>query len=254
MASFALCADPAKWPALPDGCVLYRIRHRDSGNSYIGATTRGLRLRLRMHKGTLGRGRDLPIYRAMRKHGLESFDVDVIAIADSAAELWRLEREAIARERPKYNCTGGGEGTLGYRHPPEIIEQIAEKLRGRVGHWRGKRRDPAIIEKMRAANLANHPRFWLGKKRDDETKAKISAAKSGKPRTPSSRYYQPTPAECGAHRQKKTVCLNDGVIYPSAKHAALAYDLNPLSVSAVCRGRYAALHGKRFAYLEVANG
>lgn len=48
---------------------------------------------------------------------------------------------------------------------------------------------------------------------------------------------------------KKVICLNDNKTYPSARDAAKAYNLHPMSVREVARGKKNSLYGMRFEYV-----
>lgn len=78
-----------------------------------------------------------------------AFDNDVLNTLEinTIAEFKRLHNG----ERPKFNFTDGGDGSIGYKHPKEIKDKIRE----------------------------NHAKYWEGKERSQETRDKISKKLKG---------------------------------------------------------------------------
>lgn len=72
-----------------------------------------------------------------------------------------------------------------------------------------------------------------GKKFSAEARARMKIAQNSWDR---SRLYRPV------------ICLNDGIYYPSLRHAAAAYSVRKGDVVAVCNGRQLSTKGKSFAY------
>ncbi len=102
--------------ALPFG-VAYAITNIATGRLYIGITTDVAR-RWRSHLGAARRGDPRAISRAIAKHGVENFRMDVIACASDAASLCALEvmlieQHGAYRTKAGYNATLGGEGARG---------------------------------------------------------------------------------------------------------------------------------------------
>lgn len=159
---------------------VYRIENLLDGKAYIGvASTLSSRWNGHVHQALRGTG--FKLHAAMRKHGIENFEMRPIAELPTWQEAALAERIAIAIERPVYNLTAGGEGVT---MTPEIRAKISAKSTGRslslearakikaararqanVGHGPF---DAAHREKIRAANT--------GKKQSEETKAKRAAS------------------------------------------------------------------------------
>lgn len=160
--------------------VLYRITNRVDGKRYIGVAVCAQK-RWREHRHRARSGGGFKLHAAMRKHGIENFEMQVIATLPTDEEAKIAERIAIAIETPEYNLTAGGEGV---RATPEVRAKISAKSAGR-------KPSPETVAKLRAARLAQGyippPTFTpehrakmraaqLGKKQSEETKAKRSAA------------------------------------------------------------------------------
>lgn len=143
--------------------LVYKLTCSVSGKSYVGITARALDTRWLEHCARARQGiRNSRLCDAMRKYGMDAFSREVIATADTEDEARSLETHFIKTLQTYENGYNANEGGHGHLHFPEHIK-----------------------EKIRASNL--------GKKRSSETRAKMSAAKLGKP-------------ECagnfGAHTQK----------------------------------------------------
>ena len=94
----------------------YVITNTVNDKKYVGITSCPLAKRWREHKSAANTGVDRPLYRAMRKYGIEAFIIEKIAEAENENELKQLEIdfiEALETYLPKgkgYNLTTGGEG------------------------------------------------------------------------------------------------------------------------------------------------
>lgn len=167
-------SEPHRLPAV---CGLYLIRHRESGREYVGKSV-NVRRRAREHRHA--RAGVTYLYRAIRKHGVEAFDICLLAIGTEEA-MTQLEVETIAARgtfNPAgYNQTRGGDGVSGYRYTETQRAAVTARQLGRPVTEEAK-------AKMREARLANNP--FKGQKHSPEALAKIAEAsrrQAGKPRT-----------------------------------------------------------------------
>ena len=178
--------------------------------SYVGQTTRGMDARWREH---IKERRNRAFSSAIRKYGADVFEHRILSVAYSQAELDNLERIWIILLQTKtpngYNLTAGGEaGTLGYRHTPAALVQIAVASKGRkvgvaariklsIAHT-GMKMPRDGVEKMAATKrgqphiLSPEGRLALsqktsarltGKKLSSEHRAHIGWAQKGKKQT-----------------------------------------------------------------------
>lgn len=96
----------------------YVITNTVNDKKYVGITSGPLAKRWREHKSAANTGVNRPLYKAMRKYGIEAFIIEKIAEAENENELKQLEIdfiEALETYLPKgkgYNLTSGGEGTV----------------------------------------------------------------------------------------------------------------------------------------------
>lgn len=88
-----------------------------SGKVYHGITVRKIEARLNQHANNAKLGKDFPLYRAIRKYGMESFKIEILSDSIDITLLRQLEADAIAADKSYvpngYNATLGGEGTVG---------------------------------------------------------------------------------------------------------------------------------------------
>lgn len=237
-------------------CLVYRAVNKTNGHYYIGCTSKGLQYRKGRHFASARHGSRLFFHNALRKYGQDSFEFSVLEFCDSFESALTREAYYISILKPRYNLTKGGVGASGYKHRPVSLEKMSKQRLGCVGPWKGKKRDPRVIEAMRLANLANPTRYWLGKVRSPETNAKISKTKRA----------NVTPRKCiellNAHhakaveasavlRRKMVRCVDDKMSFESAVAASKYYGANSCSVARAIR-RNGRLFGKRFEYVGAA--
>lgn len=133
-----------------------------SGKIYIGQTG-NLRKRLNEHNRI-----DSPIGYALRKYGLDNFDVEILWVAVDDALANCLESCAIDVYESKvpngYNRTDGGEGCRGYHHTEKFKRSASKRMIGNQ------------IWKNSSAIGVCH---MLGRTHSEMTKKKISKALVG---------------------------------------------------------------------------
>lgn len=144
-----------------------------SGKRYIGITSRALRRRWAEHRhDARQRPKANLLFKAIAKHGADSFTMEPLCCARSWADICAVEAALIAQcgtlAPAGYNLTLGGEGRFGFRPSKESVERSAAKHRGLPCH-----------ENTRAAAKATH----LGKPKSAEHRAKIAAARTGTTRS-----------------------------------------------------------------------
>lgn len=122
---------------------IYKITNKTNGKIYIGKTN-NLYQRFHSHKHSVlkvSKGiydeKTQYIHRAMNKHGIDNFLIEMIYQTDNHKECLDKEIEFIALfdsiNRDKgYNLTKGGEGALGRKHTQEAIEIMRKKATGRL--------------------------------------------------------------------------------------------------------------------------
>lgn len=153
--------------------LIYLIRDKTNGKGYVGQTIRTLRERWNVHLAD-----DLYVDRAIQAHGVENFEVTVLAEADNLDTLNQLETyyiRACGTLKPGgYNLDVGGNA----RTPSlETRAKISAALTGR----KRKPFSPEWCEKIRAKAI--------GRKASPEARAGISAGNRGKKRSPEQIFH-----------------------------------------------------------------
>mgnify|MGYP000039888050 CR=1 FL=1 len=275
--------------------IVYQVRNLVNGKRYIGVTKRGLHNRMRAHLSQARTGRGNLLHRAIRKYGRENFVFEVLHDFVDDYDLARVyEFEMICKHRPEYNLSAGGEGGtpapstiakiraahLGKKRSPRARANMSEGQRVRA------RENPPSAEtreKMRTAKLGQKHRpesiaKMVGRKDSPETRAKKSAAQTGRPPT-KGRTGQPVPSETrekirqslkarqwvdtpariasrartGASaaseaRKIPVRCLDDGHVFDCVKAAALFYGFDQMKLGAAIREQK-MYRGRRFERL-----
>lgn len=153
---------------------VYKITNLVNNKIYIGKTSGGsIKHRWRQHINLTnqgeekankdGRRRFLLINRAMKKYGVDNFQIEQIFESDDHSTTRDKEIELIASFNSTdrnigYNISKGGDGAFGFRFTEEQKKKMSEKRRG--------------------TKMGKNNSFY-GKKHSDETKKLISESKIG---------------------------------------------------------------------------
>ena len=120
--------------------VLYRAVSLVDGKMYIGKTIGSFYKRAKRHNSNSNAYKyDCYFYNAIRKHGIDSFEWDILRICDNDKELEAWEQYYILyydTYKNGYNMTLGGGGTIGYKPTKESNDK---RKRAGVNHWNGSR-------------------------------------------------------------------------------------------------------------------
>jgi group I intron endonuclease len=105
--------------------ILYMIVNKINGKYYIGKTTTSLKHRWYFHKYNTAHDGKTYLYRAMRKHGVDNFEIHELGShykSDEELKKWEAAFIQLFKSQdPKrgYNLTAGGDGATGYTHSAE---------------------------------------------------------------------------------------------------------------------------------------
>lgn len=242
--------------------IAYRVTNKVDGKFYIGITSRGLAARERQHRRTADRGQGFYLHLAIRKHGQENFVFEQIADFDGDRELAKCyEIEAIAKYKPAYNMTIGGDGKAGPLSPESLVRfrakragipsyrkgvplseehkrRISESNKGQIPWSKGKPLSEERREKLRQANLGNQHR--LGEQRSEICRKMVpplaelrrsfpylndllAPKKEKPPKAPRQRLYRPI-SETERQKRRERM-LGRKVPSTPAREAALAVSI-----------------------------
>lgn len=187
--------------AVSHTAIVYQARNVLNGHRYIGFTTQGLEIRKAQHlKSARVKQPRFRFQHAINKHGPENFVFEVLGDFDGDEDLAKLyEIEAIAKYKPEYNLSYGGDGgslsaetkaKISASHMglsvgkgvPKTEEHRRNMRKGMKGvpHLKARGKSPSAEtrSKISAANMG-HPNHWHGVQ-GEEARAKIRAANQGK--------------------------------------------------------------------------
>lgn len=242
----------------------YTLTNRETGDTYIGITTRNAGARWKEHTYKAnGINCNTRLHRAIRKYGVDCFEVQEIASAFSRSNLLALEIILIKDRKPTYNQSHGGEGTTGRKFSPAVIAARSEKLRGRIKTPEERQRISEACQKamtperrafctsqiLRARALVNEEKrikavksAAQGRVWSDESRAKLSASCKGR------KYSQNVIDRMARAKMKAVICTTTNTCYSAAKEAAEALGVSQSSIIRVLKGKYPAVKGLAFKY------
>ena len=147
---------------------------------YVGYTKNCIEKRWSEHLSAARTGWPQLLYRAIRKHGEQSFTIESIMEHEDAQYLRDVMEPKFIREYNTmanigkgYNLTEGGEGSIGWIPSEETKKKISKANTG-------KKRSEEV--KNRLSELKKGVVPWMkGKSHSEEAKTKMSVAKKGKP-------------------------------------------------------------------------
>lgn len=202
----------------------YRIINKVNGKCYVGMTKRDVKVRFDEHIRSANTNHDLnndyvmPIYNAMRKYGIDLFDVEHIDSRDlesyKDAEIYEgrliAEYDSLLSQKG-YNLNKMNEdGSRTYE--PEIRTKIVEINIGTNNPFYGKkhkyetRHKISVKAKERLADPKNNPRYGYKYTEEDKARHRESKKKFGKA------FYA------------------DGVLYQTLGEAARKYNLTKQAI------------------------
>src|ERR1700689_4043923 len=142
---------------------VYLITNKVNGKKYVGQHS-GNNLQkywnITANRALANPGNRRVLYRAVRKYGIENFEIKPLVIVDNKWEMDLYETgmiRALDLMNPDkgYNLTLGGEGTPGYRPSEETLQKLSDSHKGIFQSEETKQKRAAKIR---------------GLKRSDETK------------------------------------------------------------------------------------
>lgn len=191
--------------------IVYIVENLINKKVYIGQT-KCFSQRKANHVYSVKRNVDRPLYRSMRKHGIDNFEFRILEECDDSTvnerEQYWVSFYSSNDSSKGYNLTNGGNY---FEHTIETRLKISEKGKGLKRSESTKKKislarkgtqmseeQKSILSQVPHSSGENHPMFgkhhsdetrermknnhkgMIGKNHSDESKSKISKAKKGK--------------------------------------------------------------------------
>lgn len=213
---------------------IYQLKNTVSGDIYIGQA-QNIFSRFNEHRRNRNGHlmyRDCHLYRAIKKHGWDKFEISVLERVDNLSLLNEREIFWINELNPKYNMKEGGNCARGWHHTEESKRKMSEtKAKLYLGE--------------------NNPFF--SKTHSEETKRKIAIASKNRKFSEESKikmraWYKP---ELFYKRVGKFDKETDKMIceYSSVKEAANDVNVSQSNMSAHLTGRNKTCKGYKFKFI-----
>ena len=242
--------------------VIYKYENLDDGKIYIGKTVQELCKRLRQHTYSKGNS---PLDKAIKKYGLEKFDIEVIAEADTEEELNSLEMFFIEFYGCKipdgYNLTDGGEGSAGRIISEETRKKLSKSITGKklkpeviaflASIPKKNRRKVICIETGAVFESLADAAKWAG-----ITDSYMCKLCKGEKATGGGYHWRYEDEEYNfveknyVQPKKQIICLETQKIFESAKDAAESLGVSETSIRNACRGESHTSGGYHWAYID----
>lgn len=172
--------------------TVYKVTNNIDGKFYIGTHKT-----LNIDDGYMGSGKYLK--RAINKHGIESFTKEILFVFDNAEDMFAKEAELVDDDflmcNNTYNLKAGGKGGFDYINDNPHLFLTEKRLSAlwsieqRRERYKEKLLTDAEFRQSQLQHLKNAGKIaqekypegiWKGRIHKEESKAKISAALSGK--------------------------------------------------------------------------
>jgi group I intron endonuclease len=161
--------------------LIYLITNKINGKRYVGQTIQTLRNRWHGHKQASLPGKStVPLYNAIRKYGLENFEIKVLSRSHSMEELNHREAYCIkllgTLSPNGYNLATGGSNSL---HSQETKDKISKIKTGKkIGPYTEQHSKNMSIAQKGIPKphskewCENHKNKMTGRKHSEESKQK----------------------------------------------------------------------------------
>lgn len=147
---------------------IYQITNLKNGKIYIGQTTKDVHCRWAEHIANSKRGKNNVLYKAMRKYGIDNFEVKIIEKLNEKDSL--DEREIYWIKEKKSLVPNGYNMIYGGRYFKDDNPMFHEEIRKKISKYfignNNPAKRPEVREKIR--------KKALGRKISDETRKKMS--------------------------------------------------------------------------------
>jgi len=115
---------------------VYKITNKINSKVYVGITIQGYKVRWIKHCSDAIHDSTFPLHNAIRKYGIDNFQIEVIEICNSVEQLKNQEKYWISKLQSRtvqngYNLTDGGDGTFGRIFSEETKKKLSIAAKNR---------------------------------------------------------------------------------------------------------------------------
>lgn len=214
-----------------DAYTIYMHKNKINGKVYIGQTCKPLKIRWR--KDGSGYKGCTKFYNAILKYGWDNFEHIILQVDLTQDEANRIEAELIKQydatnDRYGYNIRPGGQN---HTLSQETKDKISKTKLAQCNHMSEKQK-----QRMREGYKGKGNPYY-GRKHSEETRAKMRKNHAN--------------VKGGNNPQaKKVLCIETGIIYPSAREASEAVCRSKSAITNCCSGRSKTCANYHWKYLE----
>lgn len=241
--------------------LVYMATNTVNGKQYVGATVGRLSVRRSGHKHDAFKKRPgcNLFHAALRKYGIDAFEWSIIADCASPDEMMEVEHRLVREIAPEYNLAEGGRSK---RDRPHAVSRPDRSKRSRPvvcltdGQAFPSGRAAAtaygvgvmtILKCCQGSRTNGGLRFRYADGPELDKHKKTKAVRDAIRARQNAGL-----AKSWAQTQKPVMCLDDGTVYPSITHAAVAIGKHVSLVSAAIY-RNGRCGGRRFRFVEGAH-
>lgn len=160
-----------------DCYIIYVLTNKINYKSYVGQTSRTLRIRLQEHRAA--NSGCIKLQRAIKKYGFENFNTDIISITDNLARANILEKFYIKEYDSIFSGYNVMDGGSNGRPSAETRKLMSDQRKGDKNAMYGKRHTQLAKDNI-SAKKKGQPSYWKGKSLPQEVKNKLSVSRIGK--------------------------------------------------------------------------
>ena len=200
--------------------IIYKLTNKINGKVYIGQTVRTLEERIKEHTSH----NKTAISKAIRKYGINNFEIEIIEKCKTVKELNSREKYWIKKynsfSETGYNLCEGGENTKGFKHREYSKHKMS-------------------VTKSKMYIGKNNP--FYGKHHSKEQCEKWSKERKG-------RDMSKVTEAAKKVNSIKVKNIETGEVFNSIVEAAEKYNLKATHITRVCRGKRKTTGGFHWEY------
>lgn len=211
--------------------IVYTVKNKINGKSYVGQTTRKLSVRWVEH--CKGNGCGIKLQKAIRKYGKESFNVSVLEVCSTVEALniaeakWIKELDTIKRG---YNLNSGGLNSIPSDETRKKMSDAQKLIQAR-----NKEKTSIRMKKL-----------W----QSEEYRLLLESRRRGIKKSDTAKFNMSLSA---GKRKKPVAKIKNGVVvetYPSVAEASRSNGYDSSNIFSCCAGRSNSAYGFNWKYIK----